>query len=148
MGRLRRQGSAPERSENQTQKGKKRGVSRVSSHKQHTPQADEWPFKDQIRWAEWNLESMVAHPELVDATKGLPKREDLEIWLLKRRDHLSLRQLARRYHGSVDSKSISSARRAIERAEKKHWGTSKFVGLSKNARRTLALMLSGVPPET
>ncbi len=109
------------------------------------PQVDEWPLRDQIRWAEWNLESMVARPELVDPTEGLPRRKDLEIWLLNGRDHLSLRQLARRFHGSVDSKSISSGRRAIERAEKKHWGTSKFVGLSKSAQRTLASMLSRVP---
>lgn len=109
------------------------------------PQVDEWPLKDQIRWAEWNLESMVARLELVDPTEGLPQRKDLEIWLLNRRDHLSLRQLARRFHGSVDSKSISSVRRAIERVEKKHWGTSKFVGLSKSAQRTLASILSGLP---
>ena len=148
MGRSGRQGSVPKRAENQAQKGKKRGVSQVSGRQQHTPQPGEWPLKDQIRWAEWNLETMVAHPELVDPTERLPKRKDLEIWLLYRRDHLSLRQLARRFHGSVDSKSISSVRRAIERAEKKHWGTSKFVGLSKSGQRTLALMLSGVPPGT
>ncbi len=148
MGSARRGARASRRAENQAQKGEKRGVSPVSGREQHTPQPGEWPLKDQIRWAEWNLEFMVSHPELVDATEGLPKRKDLEIWLLHKRDHLSLRQLARRFHSSVDSKSISSIRRAIERAEKKHWGTSKFVGLSKSGQRTLALMLSGVPPGT
>jgi len=148
MGRSRRQGSAPKRAENQAQKGKKRGVSLVSGHPQHTPQPGEWPLKDQIPWAEWNLKLMVFRPELVDPTEGLPKRKDLEIWLLHERDDLSLRQLARRFQGSVDSKSISRVRRAIERVEKKHWGTSKFVGLSKSGQRTLALMLSGVPPGT
>jgi hypothetical protein len=148
MGRSRRQGTAPKGAENQAQTGKKRGVSQVSGCERHTPQPDEWPLKDQIRWAEWNLETMVAHPELVDASERLPKRKDLEIWLLHKRDHnhLSLRQLARRFHGSIDSKSVSSVRRAIERVEKRNPGTSKFVGLSKSEQRTLALMLSGVPP--
>ena len=146
MGGSRRQGSAPKRVENQAQTGKKRGVSQVSGSERHTPQADAWPLKDQIRWAEWNLETMVAHPKLVDASERLPKRKDLEIWLFYKRDHLSLRQLARRFHGSIDSKSISSVRRAIERVEKRNPGTPKFVGLSKSEQRTLALMLSGVPP--
>jgi hypothetical protein len=147
MGRDRRQGNAPKRAKNQAQAGKKRGVSQVSSCERHTPQPDEWPLKDQIRWAEWNLETMVAHPELVDASERLPKRKDLEIWLLHKRDHnhLSLRQLARRFHGSIDSKSVSSVRRAIERVEKRNPGTSKFVGLSKSEQRALALMLFGVP---
>jgi len=146
MGRLRRQGSAPKRAGNQAQTGKKRGVSQVSGCERHTPQPDEWPLKDQIRWAEWNLETMVAHPELVDASERLPKRKDLEIWLLYKRDELSLRQLARRFHGSIDSKSISSVRRSIERVEKRNPGTSKFVGLSKSEQRTVALLLLGVPP--
>ena len=146
MGGSRRQGSAPKRVENQAQTGKKRGVSQVSGSERHAPQADAWPLKDQIRWAEWNLETMVAHPKLVDASERLPKRKDLEIWLFYKRDHLSLRQLARRFHGSIDSKSISSVRRAIERVEKRNPGTPKFVGLSKSEQRTLALMLSGVPP--
>jgi len=122
-------------------------VSQVSGRQRHTPQAHEWPLKDQIRWAEWNLETMVAHPELVDASERLPKRKDLEIWLLHKRDHnhLSLRQLARRFHGSIDSKSISSVRRAIERVEKRNPGTSKFVGLSKSEQRALALLLFGAP---
>jgi len=148
MGGSSGRGSALERGEKQALRRKKRGVSRVSGHPQHTPQPGEWPLKDQIRWAEWNLELMVSRPELVDPTEGLPKRKDLEIWLLHKRDHLSLRQLARRFQGSIDSKSISRVRRAIERAEKKHWGTSKFVGLSKSSQRTLALMLTGVPPGT
>jgi len=105
-------------------------VSQVSSRQRHTPQPDEWPLKDQIRWAEWNLETMVAHPELVDASERLPKRKDLEIWLLYKRDELSLRQLARRFHGSIDSKSISSVRRSIERVEKRNPGTSKFEKVS------------------
>jgi hypothetical protein len=146
MGNARRSGRAPRGAENRVQKGKKRGVSQVSSRQRHTPQPDEWPLKDQIRWAEWNLETMVAHPELVDASERLPKRKDLEIWLLYKRDELSLRQLARRFHGSIDSKSISSVRRSIERVEKRNPGTSKFVGLSKSEQRTVALMLSGVPP--
>jgi hypothetical protein len=146
MGNARRSGRAPRGAENRVQKGKKRGVSQVSSRQRHTPQPDEWPLKDQIRWAEWNLETMVAHPELVDASERLPKRKDLEIWLLDKRDELSLRQLARRFHGSIDSKSISSVRRSIERVEKRNPGTSKFVGLSKSEQRTVALLLSGVPP--
>ena len=147
MGIARRSGRAPRGAENRVQKGKKRGVSQVSGRPRHTPQPDEWPLKDQIRWAEWNLETMVAHPELVDASERLPKRKDLEIWLLHKRDHnhLSLRQLARRFHGSIDSKSVSSVRRAIERVEKRNPGTSKFVGLSKSEQRGLALMLFGVP---
>ena len=146
MGRSRGQGSAPKRTENQSKTGKKRGVSQVSSRRRHTPQAGEWPLKDQIRWAEWNLETMVAHPELVDASERLPNRKDLEIWLLHKRDHMSLRQLARRFHGSTDSKSISSVRRAIERVEKRNPGTSKFAGLSKSEQRSVALLLLGVPP--
>jgi len=147
MGRTGRQGSAPKRAENEAQKGKMRGVSQVSGRQRHTPLANEWPLKDQIRWAEWNLETMVAHPELVDASERLPNRKDLEIWLLHKRyhNHLSLRQLARRFHGSIDSKSVSSVRRAIERAEKRHPGTSKFVGLSKSEQRALALLLFGAP---
>jgi hypothetical protein len=115
-------------------------VSQVSRSERHTPQPDAWPLKDQIRWAEWNLATMVAHPELVDASERLPKRKDLEIWLLHKRDHnhLSLRQLARRFHGSIDSKSVSSVRRAIERVEKRNPGTSKFVGLSKSEQRALS----------
>jgi hypothetical protein len=146
MGNACRSGTTPRGAGNRVQKGKKRGVSQVSGRQQHTPQPHEWPLKDQIRWAEWNLETMVAHPELVDASERLPNRKDLEIWLLDKRDHLSLRQLARRFHGSIDSKSISSVRRSIERVEKRNPGTSKFVGLSKSEQRTVALMLSGVPP--
>ena len=136
MGRSRRQVSAPKRAENRAQKRKKRGVSQVSGRQRHTPQPDEWPLKDQIRWAEWNLETMVAHPELVEPSERLPNRKDLEIWLLHKRDYLSLRQLARRFHGSIDSKSVSSVRRAIERVEMRNPGTSKFVGFRKvsNAR--------------
>jgi hypothetical protein len=148
MGASLGRGGALEPGEKQTLRRKKGGVSRSSGHPQHTRSPGEWPLKDQIRWAEWNLDLMVSRPELVDPTEGLPKRKDLEIWLLHKRDGLSLRQLARRFHGSIDSKSVSSVRRAIERAEKKHWGTSKFVGLSRSDQRKLALMLSGVPLET
>jgi hypothetical protein len=105
-----------------------------------------WPLEDQIRWAEYNLDVLVSHPELVDPAEGLPSRKDLEVWLLHKRDHLSLRQLARRFHGSVDSKSISRVRRAIERAEKKHYGTPKFVGISKSAQQILGLILCGGTP--
>jgi hypothetical protein len=121
-------------------------VSQVSGRQRHTPQGHEWPLKDQIRWSEWNLETMVAHPELVNASERLPNRKDLEIWLLHKRDQLSLRQLARRFHGSIDSKSVSSVRRAIERVEKRNPGTSKFAGLSKSEQRAVALLLLGVPP--
>jgi hypothetical protein len=121
-------------------------VSQASGDKRHTAPGEEWPLKDQIRWAEWNLERMVSNPELVDPTEDLPSRKDLEIWLLRKRDRLSLRQLARRFYGSIDAKSISGVRRAIERAEKKHYGTSRFVGVSKSTQRTLAWMLLGVPP--
>jgi hypothetical protein len=78
-----------------------------SSVKQHTPLNTEWPIEDQIRWAELNLDLLVSNPKRADITKSLPNRKDLEVWLLHKRDGLSLRQLARRFYGSVDAKSIS-----------------------------------------
>ena len=141
-----RRGSASKRAENQAEKGKKRGVSHVSGDKQHTSVKIEWPLEDQIRWAEWNLELLVSNPKSAEITASLPNRKDLEVWLLHKRDGLSLRQLARRFYGSVDAKSVSGMRRAIERAEKGHYGTSKFVGVSKDTERTLSSMLFGGPP--
>jgi hypothetical protein len=122
-------------------------VSLVSGEKQHTPVNPEWPLEDQIRWAEWNLDLLVSNSARTDSTETLPNRKDLEVRLLHKRDGLSLRQLARRFYGSVDAKSISGVRRAIERVEKRLHGASKFVGVSKGTHRTLAWILFGGPPE-
>jgi hypothetical protein len=71
----------------------------------------------------------------------------LEVWLFYKRDHLSLRTNS---YGDSMAASIQKALAAFA-AQSNEWkrgiqGTSKFVGLSKSEQRTLALMLSGVPP--
>ena len=119
-------------------------MSQALGGERHNASFAGWRIEDQIRWAEHNLAVMISHPEVREA-KGLPTRKDMEVWLLRTRDHLTLGQLAIHFHGSVDAKSVSSVRRAIDRAEKKHWGTSEFVGISKEARDFLELRLLGVP---
>jgi len=141
---LSRGGNQSKRGRNPGITAEKGGVSQVLDDKRHTPLQEEWPPKDQIRWAEWNLEVLVSRPDLADERERLPKRMDLEIWLLHKRDQLSLRQLSRRFYGCTDSRAVSRIRRSVERVERRHPGTSKFVGPSKSEQRILNLLLSGV----